>query len=287
MVSARTAALVFVLCGTTVRLARADDHAAAREAYDRGASAYDAGDYVRAARELRRAHDIVPNDVTLELAMKAASKADDPCLTMELVVRALRVGQSSSSSSLSATREEARDKMARRVGEVIIHCTDSATCSATFDDAPHPTETPACALVGEHRVVITTAGERQAFRVQVHPMATSEVTASSTTLAQPASVVTPRETRGGLSPAWFWLGIGVTTVLGGATIASGIDTQNRYDAFVSHPSAEGSTDGAAAERRTYWLTGGTVVSALASVALGAFFVRWSSSKPRPVNAKRW
>src|SRR5688572_108186 len=88
---------------------------AAKRAYDRGAAAYDSGDYAVAAAELTRADEIVASDVTLELALRAAVKADDPRLSMRLVDRA--EGRTKS-ASLTAAADAAKAKMAPRTGRV-------------------------------------------------------------------------------------------------------------------------------------------------------------------------
>ena len=111
MSRARVVAGVVLLVGAvTAEVALADGTVeAAREAYDRGAAAYDAGEYARAAAELARADEILANDVALELALKAAVKADDPRFAMTLVARA---DARQPTGNLAAARDAARARMA-------------------------------------------------------------------------------------------------------------------------------------------------------------------------------
>src|SRR5262249_30308245 len=82
-------AATFALIGS-MRAAHANEPPldAARQAYDRGATAFDNKDYATAARELARADDLVPNNVALVTALKAALRADDAVLGMTLAERA-------------------------------------------------------------------------------------------------------------------------------------------------------------------------------------------------------
>src|SRR4051794_29326385 len=84
---------------------------AARQAYDRGAAAYDAGDYARATAELTRADELFASDVALELALKAAVKGDDPRAAMVLAARADKRARG---GTLAAASQAARAKMAGR-----------------------------------------------------------------------------------------------------------------------------------------------------------------------------
>ena len=76
---------------TAPAFADAKDLEGARAAYDRGAAAYDAGNYELAASELTRADDLAPNDIALELALKAAVKMARafPVCIVQVVIKTL------------------------------------------------------------------------------------------------------------------------------------------------------------------------------------------------------
>lgn len=270
------------------------DMAAARDAYDRGAASYDAGEYALAAQQLSRADAIVANDVALELALKAAVKANDALLTMDLAARA----DTRQSPALLAARDDARAKMGPRTGRVTVFCAPrTAACTATFDDGAFPVNQARWVLAGEHRVVVIDSASkaRQAFRVRVDPAAAVEVVPSAIPAFTPAPANTNPENKetkdtgatrdagstarrsGGLAPAWFYAGLGVTTALGVGTVFSAVDTQDKHDRFVASPSRSLSNDGADAQVRTNVLIGATAVSAVVSAAVGLFFVRWGAS----------
>ena len=72
----------------TAAPARADEELTdARKAYDRGAKAYDDGDYVTAAREASFADQLVPNTTALELALKSVLRVELHVLAMQLADR--------------------------------------------------------------------------------------------------------------------------------------------------------------------------------------------------------
>ncbi len=261
---------------------------AAKRAYDRGASAYDAGDYATAASELLRADEIVSSDITLELALKAAVKADDPSLAMRLADRA--EGRSKS-PSLSAAAEAARTKMGPRTGKITVSCHQGMACTATLDDAPIATAQPTWISTGEHRVVFDAAGKRQAFTVRVAAKASVDVVQSAVLPStEPAAPPPPdpgsaADRSGGISPAWFWASLGVTAVFGGACVASAIDTKNKHDAFVARPSSELSEGGADAQLRTNLFLASAGVSAVAAAVLGLFFVQWGKADAHTARAR--
>ena len=83
---------------------------------------------------------------------------------------------------------------------------------------------------------------------------------------------------GGLSPAWFFAGAGLTLVLGGLTVASGVDTLAKKDDFDLDKTEDRAADGRAAMLRTNLLLGGAGLAALGTAALGLFAVEWGSGK---------
>jgi len=277
-----------ICLATTTSVANAQDKdiAAARDAYDRGAASYDAGEYALAAQQLAKADQIAPNDVALELALKAAVKANDALLAMDLVTRA--EGRPSASPGVLAARDDARAKMANRVGKVTVKCAPGTSrCTATLDDAPFPTTDSRFVLAGAHRVVIDDgSGAKQAFRVRVDPGASVPVEAAApapaTSLPNETTTTTPppappSRAGAGISPAWFWIGTGLSTALGGVTIASAVDTRNKHAEFRANPSLERSDDGVDAQLRTNLLVASTAAVVVTTAVLGLFFVKWSGS----------
>ena len=293
MTSMHGAALVAlaVLTLASPREASADTRESAREAYDRGAAAYDSGDYPRAAIELARADELFANDVALELAIKAAVKADDPRLAMTLAAR----GSRRASAGVAAAAEAAKTKMAGRTGTLIVMCPGRASCAATIDGEDVRAGAPHVVLVGEHRVLVEGGGgPREQLVARVSADAVTEVKGAppSGVLGNGAGAVPvlppPRasderpassaSSHGhGLSPTWFWIGLGVTAALNAGAIASAVDTQGKREDFRQSPSSELQERGLDAQLRTNLLAGGTGFVGVATAVVGIFFTGWSSS----------
>ncbi|MEJ7733098.1 MAG: hypothetical protein WKG00_28365 [Polyangiaceae bacterium] len=107
------------------------------------------------------------------------------------------------------------------------------------------------------------------------------------TRALPAAARAARaadETPGGISPLWFWVGVGATAALGGATVGSGVDTLAKHDDYLNTRQAGGDEAGRRAETRTNVLLGTTVAAGVATGLLGLLAVRWSSAPPRRTGA---
>src|SRR5262249_38779194 len=98
-----------------------------------------------------------------------------------------------------------------------------------------------------------------------------------------------------LSPAWFAAFAATTAVLGGGTIASGVDAANQHAHFVDDhcalaPSRRATSDatclsiartGSNASTRTNVLAGVTAGLGVATALVGIFAVRWSPAKRAP------
>jgi hypothetical protein len=251
---AATAALSFA---GGARAAPPDDTAIARAAYNRGKAAYDAHKYGEAAREFTRADELSPNPVVLELALEAALQIDDPVLGMGLVERAVE----ESVESKPIVRE-ARAKFAQRVGRITLVCTEGP-CHARIDGVP--AKPVSWVTPGAHAIEWDPSGRT-----------TVTVAAGQSVEARPAAPL-PTENSDKdekLSPTWFWVGIGLTTIVGGASLASGVDTLHQHQVFAANPSAAGQQDGRAAQLRTNVLFGVTAALAVATAGVGIFAVRW-------------
>jgi hypothetical protein len=245
--------------------ALADDTDAAHAAYDRGARAYDAHDYVRAAHELAKADEFAPNDVALELAIRAAVHCDDPVLVMALAAKA-----EGRNESLRLTAQEARSKMVGRTGRLTLACAPQTRCTGTVDGVDEVIGERRYVLVGEHRIGFDSEGRRELIFVRVAPDADLEVRATSPAAAPPA-----RDASRGVSRTWFWIGLGVSAVLGTAATVSALDTRSIRDQYVASGSEDLRMEGADSQLRTNILAGTTLVALIGTAVLGTAFVRWS------------
>jgi hypothetical protein len=101
-----------------------------------------------------------------------------------------------------------------------------------------------------------------------------------------SAVADDERARAGLAPAWFFVGVGVTALASGLTLASGLDAVAKHDQFAANGCGSGATGprasdcdargraGESAQLRTNLLLGASSVLAVATVAVGVFAVRW-------------
>jgi hypothetical protein len=129
---------------------------------------------------------------------------------------------------------------------------------------------------------IQVAGAAREATVAPGPQSARQPAPRAATNALPAATPAARaadEAPGGISPIWFWLGVGATAALGGATIASGVDTLAKHDDYLGTRQPGGDEAGRRAETRTNVLIGTTVAAGVATGLLGLLAVRWSSAPP--------
>ncbi len=278
----------------------------AHEAYDRGTRAYRRGDYATAAREYAAADALSANPVALQAALDSAVLADDPVLGVELIDRAKGAPRT---NALALTILTAQRKFARRTGRIHVACGGASTCIASVDGAAVDPARPIVVRVGAHTVIVDSGGMATTRDVTVGPDETIEVApaaatapaaasapatapaAAPATATAPASVTTAPpptsvESGRGISPVWFYLGLGATGIAGVATIVSGVDTANQHSAFTSKCGSANppvacpvglASSGQSAQTRTNVLLG--VTAGLAAVTVvTVFFVRWHDTR---------
>ncbi len=271
-------------------LARAGGSAAveqARDAFDQATVAYRARDFARAADLFARADELVPSDEALQAALESATQADDALLAMRLTDRAARAVPVS--PGLSEAKRLAEQRFNKRAGRLLVRC--RSACSPSLDGRAISVGVPVWALAGSH--VVTTSGDSATSKtsVEVVPNRLTEISLSAPgegTQSRPAGegkARDPKQTRtAGPSTTWLWVATGATAALGGAALASGLDTLAKRDDFVAAGCAERGSDacddlgssGNAARLRTNLFVAGAGVSGLIGAALAVFVVDWGA-----------
>jgi hypothetical protein len=274
--------------------ARADDATArARDAYDRGQKAYAQKDWEAAARAFAEADAIAPAPASLEAALEASMRADDVTLGAELLSRS--EGRPSD-KRLDDTLAAARRRFSGRVGKILIDCKGARRCLASIDGVGAEGTKPIYAKAGAHAVVVERGDERFEKLVEVPADAVTYVGGpESKAVSKPEPLAPPPAKEHGISPAWFYVGLGATTIAGGFTVVSAIDLQNKHDSFVSsrclngapgRPASDCGAQGEAgnnAQTRTNILLGATAIVGVATALFGVFAL--SSSPPTQPSAK--
>jgi hypothetical protein len=256
--------------------------AAARQAYDQGTEAFEKGDFSTAARQFARADALAPHPVALRWALSASVKAGDPVLTMTLVDRAATHARD---ADLDRAVDKARASFADKVAALTVRCPPAHSCEARVDGSAVRVGDRNYYLPGTHRVeVAIKAGTTTDRWVELTGGQSSEIVGEAPVsapsvdpLPQPVPRVEEEEEDGRGSPAWFGVLLGVTAVLGGVTIWSGVDTLSQHDEYLAAPTQDGYDDGRAAELRTNILIGVTAAAGVATIFVGIFAVRWPTS----------
>lgn len=269
---------------------------AARTAYDKAVQAHERGDFAEAARQFAHADGLFPNDSVLKDALGEALRADAGVFGLMLVARAAR---SPNNVELQAAAAKVRETFRGRAGRIAVECPEP--CVLEIDGQSPEPDAERWLAVGPHVVVLTASAypdHHDEHRVEVLPLETTRVQfvpplALAVVPPSPPPAPAPAAPRaeGGISPAWFWLGAGLTVALGGATTLSGLDVSARRRDFADRGcSRVGSdacdadaSDGRGAVTRTNVLLGATAVLGAATVAT-LFFVRWKPTLTTSVGA---
>jgi hypothetical protein len=232
--------------------------------------------YVEAAELFEKANDVVPSHKALFNAADAWEKGG------ELVTAAMRFRQflevapeSDKARDDAQTRLEA---LIAKVGRLELAGEDARDVAV---DGASATLGELLVAPGEHVVTATVGDHSIEKRVTVEAGALLRVLLEPPPPPEPVATIedeapSPEEERSdkGMSPTVFYVGLGVTTVLAGATAWSGMDTRSQREDFDANPTAEGYDEGVAAQKRTNVLLGITAAAGVTTAALGLFGVQW-------------
>lgn len=264
------------------------DTGRAKEAYDRGVRAHAAGDHHAAARAFAEADAIAPTTASIEAALESAMKADDEVLGTELLDRA---AQRQVDPAAAKILDSAKKQFGGRTGRIRVDCALATKCLASIDGVASDAWHAIIVKVGAHTVVVRRDDEKFDRLVEVQPDAVVTVGPEARREQHPPYGPASNETHEskGISPVWFFVGLGVTAALGAFTTWSGLDAVKKHDDFEAKGCALGTTgpvpadcasradDGDSAKSRTNVGIALTSVAAAVTIVTGAFFVRWSSA----------
>ncbi len=280
---------------TLARLASADgepapapllsdsDRARAHEAYEQGKAAFEARDYLRAAKLFLDAYRLAPRHDPLWNAARALDLGGEPARAANLYSRYLDEAPPEAKDRDRATA--ARKELAARLGRLEVQA--RGVTDVRLDGAPLE-GTSVYVAPGEH-VVVGRAGEAEVrARPTVAAGEAAGVVLEPPAAAPPQVAATVPPPRGArvLPRGVVWIGAGVTAVLAGVTVASGVDTlaaKRRYDAA---PSGGLLDDGRAKETRTNALFWSSLAAGALTGVAAIWLVDWSAgASPARVRAR--
>jgi hypothetical protein len=288
----------FLVCVSPALALAQEDVQAASVAYAEAQRAQLRGDYPRAAELFEIADQAAASPVALRSAIRNREAAGQEARAASLALRALARYPDDRETRTFA--DATIDRLAPRLIRVRVNC-DQA-CAITVDggtvapsaglvteffvnDGPHtlearwasrdPVTRPVSGSVGQTVLVDIQAPPERPQSAQP-PAATAAAVPvlSSSEPPPPTSDAPPPAASKGLSPAFFWVGTGLTVVAGGVLTWSALDTLSARDDFEENPTREGYDDGVDRQRRTNILAGVTAGLGVVTIGIGLFATDW-------------
>ncbi len=291
-----------LLASAPLRALAGEDVAAASAAFAEAQKAQLRGEYSRAAELFELADQSAPSPAALRSAIRNRESAGQDVRAATLALRALeRYPDDKDTRELA---QGALDRLSPKLARVRATCNEP--CQLVVDgglvaaqpvaardffvsSGPHTVEAKWPDRPSVSKSVDGVAGAAQEVSFEAPPPSEKPAAPAAPppapAAAAPASTSTtatldapPKSSGGGLSPAVFWVGTGLTVVAGGLLTWSGLDTLEARDAFEANPSQAGYDEGVKLERRTNILAGATAVLGVTTIAIGLFATDWGGGE---------
>jgi hypothetical protein len=272
---------------------------AAAMAFDEGVARFEHADYAAAARAFLKADDLSPSADAESNAIAAARRANDQMLVVDAAERAL--ARAGSNPDLARQAREALAEASRSLARVELGC-QPAPCSVWIDGAavepgtryilPGVHITSAKGNAGaqiDQSVSLAAGGTYELLLKLPAPTDSSPATppvampssppapdAMPTPVSSPPSDAAgaPSGSKKPLSPVIFYVGAGITAVLTGVTIWSGVDTLTAKSDLSKTPSQPDIDGVRSKEHRSDALFASTVVVGAATAVTALLWVDW-------------
>ncbi len=281
----------------------------AAEAFDKGREAYKAEEYVDAAEQFERADNNAPSPAAIELAIRSRDKAGE--LDRAATLASLALKRHPDDQNLLRIAGD----LAKRARPTLFELT--ATCDQPCDltvngklvhGAP---DTQRLLYVAPGTLTVRAGwsdNRNESKQIQAQASSQGELTfaappvPSATSASKeptgsvdrdPVASTNPQKDEGagkkssGWSPTVFYVGAGLTAVLGGVTVWSGVDTVNNpgadrvkreCGALMQREDCELYQEGLSKQRRTNVLIGVTAGVGIGTVLIGLLATDWSGGK---------
>lgn len=266
-----------------VELSPAERQAAAEAAYDRGTRAYRGGDYAQAAQWWETANELAPAAAAALQAVRAHQRAGNFLRAGTLVSF---VTETYGEDQVPARFQTPLGRARAEGCEVRIICEE---CEVEVDGEREIFRTLFVSANVEHTVVASFEEGDAEQRVSGAPGESIDVDLAPPE-PEPAPVVAPLpvvapppvaepvpEQSSGISPAFFWTGLGLTAAVGGVAIWSWMDTLDAASDYEMDPTQEKLDAGRDLELRTTILVVATGVLGAATLTT-LFFTDWSGDE---------
>jgi len=283
----------------------------AADEYDAGRRAFKLRDFEKAAIHFENADRDAPSAEALLGAMRARAEAQQKARAATLA--ALGLSRHPDDKAIGELAKQIIAAAQPLFHKAVVNC--SPACTVVVDNKVMPFAEGTTAVLyvepGAHTIIAGWSGKRRSAKeltavaggqTQLSfspPVEKTDVEASATAQARVDAASRPEvdedtsgtqapesaAKKGGLPPAVFFAGLGVTVVLGGATILSGIDTQknpgpDRVRSECSDTNCELYQDGLSKQRRTNALLVATGVTGLATAVIGLFLTDFGGASDK-------
>jgi hypothetical protein len=280
----------------------------AAEAFDRGREAYKTEDYVEAAEQFESADANAPSAAALELAIRARDKANQ--LDRAATLAALALARHPDDPNIQKIAPSIVERAKAELFQLDLKCDEACDVTVAGKIVPgrRATDRTVFLISGTYAVRAGWSGDRSSsksveatkgesgtldFRAPEVVLAPPPVLAPIVTQPVPQEEDEQAKSSGKLPPTAFWVGVGLTAALGGATLWSGIDTQNnpgpdrvREACNAGNPDCQSLYDeGRGKQQRTNVLLGVSAGVGVATAVIGAFFTDWGGSKKAAPSAE--
>jgi len=278
----------------------------AAEAFDKGREAYKSEDFVEAAEQFEKADSNAPSPAALELAIRARDKAGELDRAATLMSLALR--RHPGEEGLLKIASDLSKRASTTLFELSASCDPPCDLTVGGKIVHGGPETERLLYIKPGTLTVRAGwsdNRSDSKQVQAEAGGKGEVrfvapaTAASKSMSkepdEPAAVAPPVPINdqpvvdGGKSSGWsptvFFVGAGLTAVLGGVTVWSGLDTVNNpgTERVKNECGTQGEScalyqEGLSKQRRTNVLIGVTGVVGIATVLVGVLATDWSGKK---------
>ncbi|QQR91017.1 MAG: hypothetical protein IPJ88_04600 [Myxococcales bacterium] len=256
----------------------------AAEAYDAGAAAFLAENYEVAARWFDTAYRLWPSAIALGQSIRAyLATSDLPAAANRALLLLEKFPMHPASVDVGMpTLKRAEDEL----GKIRARC---EACTLLVND--RLVEQREFFVLPEQEILVSaefssgvvkrrlSLKPQEVLDVELQAPAQSETVDEDSNLQttlKPASGEKASEPKQeGLSPLFVYTGIGLSSILLGLTIWSGMDMLAGIDDYENNPTAEALDKDQSKELRTSLFIGATALSVLATATVALFFTDWS------------
>jgi hypothetical protein len=260
--------------------------AEAAKEFKAGVAAFKKKQFIEAAEHFEKAYSIAPHPTALWNAADAREKAGELAPAANLYARYLDAAAEGDKDRYEA--KQRLNNLSLVLGRLELSGPDASDIKIDHvlveglkivfvDPGDH-----AVSAKAEGKFLSKNVSVAAGAKVLVRLVPQTETPVSAATSLTPDEKPRPPK-RNGASPVIVYVGAGVTAVLAGVTIWSGLDTRSKRNEFDTSPSTQLYDDGVAAQKRTNILIGVTAGVGVATALVGVFAVKWKQPKEPQVS----